>query len=117
MRRGMLPRKPSPVLSSSGAAPATQGWCSQSMERAGGRVLLQSHGAQEGDAGSAPADMRTARGHCNNTPKTIWEIERATENHTEFTLFNKILQTQINFPRPVFIVSSISREVTSVMID
>lgn len=49
--------------------------------------------------------------------KTTWEIEPATENHAEFTLFNIILQTQINFPRPVFIVSSISREVTSAMID
>lgn len=49
--------------------------------------------------------------------KTTREIEPAAETHTEFTLFNKILQTQINFPRPVFIVSSISREVTSAMID
>lgn len=118
---GCSPRKASPVLSSSGSAPATQGWPL--------RVVQPVHGAcqrpcppaepraQEGDAGSAPADMRTARDHCNNTPKTIWEIEPAIENHTEFTLFNKILQTQINFPGPVFIVSSISREVTSVMID
>lgn len=49
--------------------------------------------------------------------KTTWEIEPATENHTEFMLFNKILQTQINFPHPVFIVSSISREATGAMID
>lgn len=78
-------------------------------------VLLVQVG-QQGIIGSVPA-CNAARDLCNNAHKPMWEIELATETHTEFTLFDKILQAQINFPRPVFIVSSISREATSAVID